>query len=188
MIPIAGLDTSTALTLVDATRDRQIEVLRSAPEHARAITAFRERIADIQTAEQLIDDRELYVFVMKSFDLEDQIFGKALIQKLLESNVDDRTGLVNRLTDARFREMHDTLGFGEDGIGNTNVLDARWREDMVDRYLEAQFIADVADQNNNVAAVLEFRNKASEIETPIEILKDADTAAFIRRALGLPDA
>lgn len=187
MIPISGLDTSTALSLVDATRDRQIEILRSAPEHARAITSFRERIADVQTAEQLVDDRELYVFVMKAFDLEDQIFGKALIQKLLESNVDDRTGLVNRLTDARFREMHDTLGFGEDGIGNTNTLDAGWREEMVDRYLEAQFIGDVYDQNSSVGAVLEFRNKVSEIETPLDILKDRDTAAFVRRALGLPD-
>ncbi|MEM9972744.1 MAG: DUF1217 domain-containing protein [Pseudomonadota bacterium] len=187
MIPIAGLATSTALTLVDATRDRQLEILRSRPEHARAITAFRERIADVQTAEQLIEDRELYVFVMKAFDLEDQIFGKALIQKVLESDVDERTALVNRLTDPRFREMYDTLGFGENGVGNTNTLDARWQEDMVDRYLESQFISDVYDQNESVGAVLEFRQKVADIERPLDILKDRDTAAFIRRALGFPD-
>ena len=187
MIPIGGLDTSTALTLVDSTRDRQIEILRSRPEHARAITAFRERIADVQTAEQLIEDRELYVFVMKAFDLEDQIFGKALIQKLLESDVDDRTALVNRLTDPRFREMYETLDFGENGVGNSNTLDARWREDMVDRYLDAQFISDVYDQNESVGAVLEFRAKVADIARPLAILKARATAAFLRRALGFPD-
>ena len=164
MIPIAGMSTNLALKLVDATRDRQIEILRDAPEHSRGISAFRERIANIQSAEQLVEDRELYVFVMKAFDLEDQIFGKALIRKILESDVDDRTSLVNRLTDPRFREMYDILDFGEGGVGNTNTTSFIWQEMMVDRYLEAQFIGDQAEQNANVGAVLEFRRKAEDFE------------------------
>ena len=187
MIPISGLDTSTALRLVDATRDKQIEILQASPEHGRAITSFRERIANVATVEQLIEDRELYVFTMRAFGLEDQIFGKALVRKVLESDPEDRNSLVNRLTDPRFQEMQEVLGFGENGIGNTNVLDAAWQESMVDRYLEALFVSGVYEQNSDVGAVLEFRRRVVDIESPIDILRDADTASFIRRALGLPD-
>ena len=188
MIPISGLSTNVALKLVDATSDRQIEALREAPEHARGIEAFRDRIGDIETVEQLVDDRELYVFVMKAFGLEDQIFGKALVRKILESDVEDRNSLVNRLQDPRFREMFDVLEFGEGGVGNTNFISAAWREQMVDRYLETQFIGDQAEQNENVGIVLEFRRKAGTFEKPLDFLRDRDMATFIRRALGLPDA
>lgn len=187
MIPIAGLSTNVGLSLVDATRDQQLEALRGSVEHARSISAFRERIADIQSVEQLIEDRELYVFVMKAFDLEDQIFGKALIRKTLESDIDDRTSLVNRLTDPRIREMYQVLGFGPEGVGNSNTKSYIWQEQMIDRYLQTQFINDMADQNENVGIALEFRRKVGDIENPLDILKDRDMAAFIRRALGLPD-
>ena len=104
MIPISGISTPLALEITDRTRDRQISLIRDAPEHARGIESFRERIADVATVEQLVNDRELYVFVMKAFDLEDQVFGKALMRRMLESDLDDRDALVNRLTDPRFRE------------------------------------------------------------------------------------
>lgn len=176
------------LSLVDATRDRQLEVLRDSVEHSRAVSAFRERISSVQSVEQLIEDRELYVFVMKAFDLEDQIFGKAMIRKVLESDTNERAALVNRLTDPRFREMHEVMGFGAEGTENANTSSFIWQEQMVDRYLETKFINDVAERNASVGVVLEFRRKVADIEKPLDILKDRDTAAFIRRALGLPDA
>ncbi len=188
MIPITGLSANVGLSLVDATRDRQLEVLRDSAEHKRAISAFRERISSVQSVEQLIEDRELYVFVMKAFDLEDQIFGKAMIRKVLESDINERTALVNRLTDPRFREMHEVMGFGAEGTENANTSSFIWQEQMVDRYLETKFINSVAEQNASVGVVLEFRRKVADVEKPLDILKDRDTAEFIRRALGLPDA
>jgi hypothetical protein len=115
MIPLGGVATPLALQIVDATRDRQMAMLRDAPQHARGIEAFREQIADITTVEQLVENREVYTFVMRAFDLEDQIFGKAMMRRMLESDITDRTSLVNRLTDPRFREMYQTLGFENDG-------------------------------------------------------------------------
>lgn len=187
MIPLTGLSAQIGLHLVDATRDRQLELIRAQPQHARAIAAFRERIADVETVDQLVADRDLYVFVMRAFDLEDQIFGKALIAKMLKSDIEDRTALVNRLTDPRLREMYNALGFGPEGVGNQNTLDPAWQEKMVARYVERQFINDQASQNATVGTVLDIRQKVSQIKGPFDILKDADTAQFFRRALGLPD-
>lgn len=187
MIPLTGLSAQIGLRLVDATRDKQLDLIRAAPQHSRAIDAFRERIADIETVDQLIEDRDLYVFVMRAFDLEDQIFGKALISKMLKSDIEDNSALVNRLTDSRLREMYKALGFGADGKGNTNTLKPDWQDQMVDRYVERLFINDQAEQNETVGVVLELRQKAAGIEGPFDILKNAGIAQFFRRALGLPD-
>lgn len=188
MIPLIGLSAHVGLALVDATRDRQLEMIRDEPRHARAIEAFRERIADIDSAEKLVEDQELFAFVMRAFDLEDQIFGKAMIRRMLESDIDDPKALVNRLTDPRLREMYKELDFGPGGVGNTNTTKASWREAMVARFVERQFINTQAEQNETVGTVLEIRRKAASITGPFEILRDAGTFQFFRRALGLPDA
>ncbi len=186
MISLGGLSTRIGLNLVDATRDRQIELVRSSAQHARAIDGFREKIGAIETVDQLMEDRELYVFVMKAFDLEDQIFGKALIKKMLKSDIDDPKGLVNRLTDPRFREMHDVLQFGPGGVGNNKTLLTKWQNGMVERYVERQFINNQAEQNEAIGTVLEFRGKVGEVANWFDVLKDKGMASFMRTALGLP--
>lgn len=187
MIPISGMTAQLGLHLVDATSARQAEMIRDSAQHARAISQFRERIGDIETVDELMADRDLYVFVMKAFDLEDQIFGKAMIEKILKSDINDSTSLVNRLTDPRFREMHEVLGFGADGVGNFNTLWRSWQEEIVDRYVQRQFINAQAEQNETVGSVLEFRRKAGDVKNAFDILKDAQMAAFMRTALGIPD-
>jgi hypothetical protein len=186
MIPISGLASPVALNLVDATRDRQLAMLRDRPEHARGIESFRERIAEVTTVDQLVEDRELYVFVMKAFDLEDQIFGKALIKRMLKSDASEPKALINRLTDPRFKEMYEALGLASGGTV-PDTADKFWQEGIVDRYLETVFINEQAAQNEVVGAALEFRRKAAEIESPFDILKDQELSGVIRRALGLPE-
>ncbi|KAA9009961.1 DUF1217 domain-containing protein [Histidinibacterium aquaticum] len=187
MIPLAGMGTQTAMRLVDATRDRQLELIESSARHSRAISTFRERIGDIQSVEDLLDDQEVYTFVMRAFDLEDQIFGKAMIGKILESDINDRKALVNRLTDPRFRELHISMGFTDAGAKNANTLDPSWQEAIVDRYVEQRFINNQAEQNEAVGIALEFRRAAPEVKTWLDVLKDKGHATFMRTALGIPE-
>lgn len=187
MIPISGMSALLGLQLVDATSDRQAEMIRSSAQHARAIAGFRERMGDIETVDQLMADHDLYVFVMKAFDLEEQIFGKAMIGKILKSDINDSSSLVNRLTDPRFREMHKVLGFGNSGTTNFNTLWSSWREEMVDRYVQRQIINSQAERNEAVGLALEFRRKAEGVKSAYDILKDSDLSTVLRTALGIPD-
>lgn len=188
MISLSGLTARQGLLLVDATRDRQLEQIRAAPRHARAIESFEARIGAIQTVDELVEDSELYGFVMRAFDLEDQIFGKALIKKMLKSDSSDQGALVNRLTDPRFREMHKNLGFKDEGTRNTLTGSASWRKVIVDRYVRQQFENAQAEQNGTVGTVLEFRSKAGGIKNWYDVLKDAELTEFMRTSLGMPSA
>lgn len=187
MIPLQGLSSLVALSLIDSTRDRQLESIHNSARGAREINTFRERIGNIETVDQLLEDRELYVFVMKAYDLEDQIFGKALIGKLLKSDTEDKTSLVNRLTDQRFKDLHAGLGFPTSGSSNPNTIQPDWQDAMVDRFVERVFINSQADQNEAIGAVLEFRKAAPNITSAFDFLKDAGLSEFIRTAIGIPD-
>ena len=182
-----GVSTLLGIKIADATRDARVTAIRDSAEHSRAIASFRERIADVRSVDDLIADRELYVFVMKAFDLEDQIFGKAMIRKVLESDPADSRSLVRRLTDPRVLELHRELGFGPGGVGNSSVSDASWQQGIISRYVERQFINGEAVQSERVANVLDFRQKAPDVKTWFDVLKDPGMAEFMRTALGLSD-
>ena len=188
MISLSGLNTRMGLQLVDATRDRQLEQILNSAQDKRAIAAFEARIGNVETVDQLMEDRELYVFVMKAFDLEDQIFGKALIKKLLKSDADDPASLVNRLTDSRFKEMHTQLGFKDEGTRNSLTDSAAWRTVMINRYVEQRFESAQADQNEKVGTVLEFRRKAGAVKNWFDVLKDPEMTEFMRTSLGVPSS
>ncbi|MCR8550507.1 DUF1217 domain-containing protein [Salipiger sp. P9] len=186
MISISGLSTLVALKLVDATEDKEQALLREEPEHARAIDYFLENISDVESVDDLMGDYQLYSFVMKAYDLEDQIFGKAMMEKILKSNIEEPDALINRLTDPRFKELYNAMGFGTDGEGNINTALNSWRNRVVAKYVDTQYVNDKTDENEALGTVLEFRRKAAEIESPFDILKDTEMSEFFRTILGLP--
>ena len=186
MISVAGMPTMLALKLVDATEEKQRDLIRTSAQHARAIDHFRENIADVETVDQLMADPELYGFVMRAFDLEDQIFGKAMMSKILKSNIEESDALVNRLTDSRFKALYREMGFGTDGVGNINTILKGWQDRMVDRYVDRQFVNAQSAENETLGTVLEFRRKVGSITKPLDVLKDRDLTGFFQTALGLP--
>ena len=188
MISVAGMSGNVALRLVDATETKEQEMMRDAPQNARAIAYFLENIETVETIDDLMADYELYSFVMKAHDLEDQIFGKAMMEKILKSNIEEEDALVNKLTDSRFTELYTTMGFGTDGIGNINTMLGNWKTRMVDKFIDTQYVNEKADENEALGIALDFRRKAADINTAYDILKDSDISKFVRTVLGLPDA
>lgn len=186
MISVAGMPTLLALKLVDATEQKQQDLIRSETQHARAIDHFLENIGDVETVDQLMADDELYTFVMRAFDLEDQIFGKAMMEKILKSNIEEDDALVNRLTDPRFKALYNEMGFGTDGEGNLNTLLSSWQTDMVDRYVDRLYVNEQSTDNETLGTVLEFRRAVEDISGPLDVLKDEGLTEFFQTALGLP--
>lgn len=187
VLSISGLNSQLALTLIDSTRERQLESLRAEPQHARAAEQFRERIADISSPKEFVQDFEVYSFVMRAFDLEDQIFGKGMIRKILESDPTDSSSLVNRLSDSRFGELHAALGFTTaSGPQSPDFSNATWQEGIVDLYYDRAFANGYADQNETVGTVLAFREEAAELNSWYDVLKNKELTGFFQTALNLP--
>ncbi|MEQ5870849.1 DUF1217 domain-containing protein [Sagittula sp. NFXS13] len=188
MISISGMSGIVALQLVNATEQKDQELIRKAPQHAREIDYFLDNIGDVENVEDLTEDYRLYSFVMKAYDLEDQIFGKAMMEKVLKSDPLEPSALVNRLTDQRFKDFHKAMGFGPEGVGNRNTLNAAWKTAVVNKYVDTQYVNGKNDESETIGTVLEFRRKAASIDSPFDILRDSDLSEFFRTAFGLPEA
>ncbi|MDF3414837.1 DUF1217 domain-containing protein [Sulfitobacter sp. M57] len=187
MIGISGIGSQAALRLIDATRDQQLESMRNEAANKRSEAAFRERIGSITTPKELVADFEVYSFVMKAFDLEDQIFGKGMIRKVLESDPVEPSSLLNRLTDTRFRELHLALGFTtESGPQVPDFTNPAFLDEISDRFYNRQFINTNDEQNSTVGTVLEFRETGGDISSWFEVLGNKKLTNFFQVALGLP--
>ncbi|MCT4369500.1 DUF1217 domain-containing protein [Yangia mangrovi] len=187
MISVSGLSTGLALRIVDATEDKEHDLIQTEAEHKRAIEYFMENIENVETVDDLMSDYKLYSFVMKAYDLEDQIFGKAMMGKILKSDIEQDDALVNKLTDDRFETFYNAMGFTDDGMANSNTIDPEWKAKIVAAYVDTTYVNAKAEDNEALGTILEFRRKASSVTSAFDLLKDADMAEFIRTALGLPD-
>ncbi|MFD1342026.1 DUF1217 domain-containing protein [Litorisediminicola beolgyonensis] len=186
MLALGTMSAQTGLRLVTTVEDKAKALIRDSAQHARAIAHFEENIASVNSVDDLMADPDLYAFVMRAYDLEDQIFGKALMSKMLKSDIDDPKALVNRLSDPRFKELYNALQFGPEGENTLVTLSKKWRDSVVEKYVSRQFIDQQYDQNETVGTALEFRQKIGSVENVFDILKDRDLALVVRTALGLP--
>jgi hypothetical protein len=188
VLSINGLGSQMALNLIDRTKDRQMETLKSEALHQNAAEDFKERIASITTPEEFVKDYEVYSFVMRAFDLEDQIFGKAMMRKILESDPADDESLVNKLSNASFSELHEAMGFVTDeGVQVPDFSDADWQQGIIDKYYETVFLNENADQNETVGIALEFEAKVADLDSWYDVLADEEMGEFFRTVLGLPE-
>ena len=187
MLSISGLGSSTALKIIDATREKQMNLMSKDPANKRAEQAFRERIGTITSPKELVADYEVYSFVMRAFDLEEQIFGKGLIRKMLESDPVAPDSLMNRLSNSRFRELHLALGFTtEAGPQVPNLSASKFQDAVVAKFYNRQYIDENDSQNETVGTILQFRDKFSGINNWFQVLSDEKLSNFFQVALGLP--
>lgn len=189
MISTRGLAPLAALALLDRQADRFDAAIRAEPVAKREIVAFRARIGTIGSVDELVKDHQVFSFVMKAFGLEKEIFAKAMMKRILTADPADKTSLVNRLTDPRYREINKVLGFGPDGnVARGDFGSAAWAAAMEDRYAAQRLIDRQMDDNPAVGVAMDFERKAKGLTSWFKVLADPKMAGFFRTAFGLPDS
>lgn len=188
MINTSTLPATLALKLVTSKRASFETSIRQDVVNAREIKAFEERIGAITSVEDLVKDYEVYAFVMKAHGLENQMFGKAMMKKVLVSDPDEKGALVNRLTDKRFRDIRNALEFGKDGSAPAKFQDADWRRGLVETYVSQKLMESQLEHNEPVGIVLHVQAKAAGISSWYNVLSDTKVQDFFYTALGLPES
>lgn len=187
MISTAGMSPMLALTLIQRERDTFDEGVRRDPMAKREIAAFEERVGSIGTIDDLMQDHEVYSFVMKAFGMEDQTYAKAMIRKVVTSDGEDKGSLVNRLTHPGYKAMHAALGFDTEGKADPSKFgDPDWVSGMVDRFVGQRLIDNQSEVNPATGDGLTFLEKASEMTNWYKVIGDKTMFNVVRTALGLP--
>ncbi len=186
MISFSGMSTSLALRVVDRVKDQQIESIQNTKVNALEIEKFKSEASKVKSADDLIENYDVYSFMMKAYDLEEKIYAKALMKKILESDLNDPESLVNRISDPKIKELAKVFNFEDGGTTNVNTSSQEWIDTQLDEYLNTKFINQNRQSNESLGVVLKVRDKVEDLTDWIAVLGDLDLGDFMRTALGVP--
>ena len=113
-IPLPGI---AGWRFLERTQGAQKAAFEKGPELQRDIAYFKEKIAGVTTAADLVADRRLLKVALGAFGLEGEIDKKAFVRKILEDGTTDPASLANRLTDKSWYKLAEAFGFGDSGRG-----------------------------------------------------------------------
>lgn len=151
--PILPLDGYVGWRFLQKTLDKQQEAVAAAPQSVRDEAYFREKIASITSAEDLVNDRQLLSVTLTAFGLQDDLPNRAYIQKVLESPAKEDGSFINRLADRRYKQLNAAFGFGDNYL-SWNQIDPGFTDRMVQAYRDQSFEVAVGEQNDAMRLAL----------------------------------
>lgn len=159
--PIVPFSGYSGWLFLERTAETQRTAFSESAEVVRATDSFRERIGDINTAEELVADRELLSVALGAFGLDDDINSSFFIRKILEEGTTDSDALANRLSDSRYAAFSEAFGFGEAGPPRTSL--SFFADEIIDRYEAEQFEIAVGEQDNDLRIALNLNSSLNDI-------------------------
>jgi hypothetical protein len=143
----------------------------ASPAAQRDAAYFREAIASVQTATELVSDRRLLRVALTAFGLAEDLPNRAFVEKVLESSTLDPASLVNRLTDTRYKRMANAFGLGPDMLPQTG--NAGFADRILTGFQEQSFEAAVGEQDPSMRLALALDRDLGQIasETASEATK-----------------
>lgn len=152
---------------------------------------FRENIAKAKTAEDLVGDRRLLSVALEAFGLEEDLYAKAFVQKVLEEGTMKDDAFANRLANKRYKSL--ALAFGYGDLGARTAL-PNFADQILDRFKEKSFARAVGEVDNSMRLALNLEAGIGEVVANAKtdaaqwfaMMGDAPLRKVFETALGLP--
>jgi hypothetical protein len=145
---------------LQATLPRQEATHSASVPVKRATDYFRDNIAKVRTADDLVADRRLLQVALGAFGLDDDINNRAFIRKVLAEGTLKDDAFANRLGDKRYAALAREFGFGDLGP-RTNLASFATR--MIDRFESRSFQRAVGNQDDNLRLALNLQDGLAEV-------------------------
>lgn len=146
--------------ILERTMTRQREAFSQDASVKTAQKYFSERINSVGSASDLVGDYKLLKVALRAFGLDADINNKFFIRKILESDPNDGSSLVNRLADKRYLKLNQALGFG---VGSTSgQVDA---DSILAKYNDRSFEKNIGARYAEIEIALNAQRELPEIST-----------------------
>ncbi|MEM8538510.1 MAG: DUF1217 domain-containing protein [Pseudomonadota bacterium] len=190
--PVVPLTGYTGWRFLDRTLDNQQAAFNQSQPIARATDYFRANIGNVQTAADLVNDRQLLSVALGAFGLDEDINNRFFIQQILEGGTIDDDALANRLADNRYADFSRAFGFGDRTLPRTQL--SAFPDEIINRYTDQQFARAVGEQNNDLRLALNVGDGITDIVDRastntgqwFSIMGNAPLREVFQTALGLP--
>ncbi|WP_307157233.1 DUF1217 domain-containing protein [Rhizobium paknamense] len=171
---------STYATYDMITRDMKASLKRVSqePQVSREATYYKENIGKVKTVEDFLDDDRLYNYAMTANGLEDMIYAKAFMKKVLESDLTDSNSYANKLTDDRYRKFAASFNFSK---GTTDAQTDAQEDDVIGLYKQS-----LTTEGDTLKEDVEYYDSAIDKVTSVDdIVKNSRLSSMILSAYGI---
>lgn len=174
------------------TYDAQFAAFSRSPIVERDSEYFLDRIAEINSASDLVKDRRLLGIALGAFGLQDDIDNRYFIQRILEDGTNSEDALATRLSDNRYRKLSEAFGFGPGETVATGDTERMAALVMQNRLQSFEVAVGEVDETMRIAmygerAIEELANSESEDKVKwLRILGQPPLRTLFETALGLP--
>ncbi len=162
----------------------QLDDFADDPQIDNQISYFKENIGNVETIDELFEDRRLAEFLLSSFSMEGEINSLGRIKAVLEADFDDPVSLPNVLADPKFREIAETLRLDRDGLAvfeDTALIDQ-----LTDRFIRNEFEVRLGEEDAALRQALFFSRSITNANTVFDVLGDQVLRSVVQGALQLP--
>ena len=114
---------------------QSLQRVAAEPQNASDQKYFEANINKVTSADQFVNNYRLFTYAMKAYGLSDLGNAKALMKKVLESDLSDSNSFANRLTDTRYAAFAKAFNFTTTGaVASTGQLQTQaQRTDLLNR-------------------------------------------------------
>ncbi len=180
------LTATATYNMVMTDLSRTLERTAQQPLVERETAYYKGNISSAKSIDDFLANDRLYRYAMKAHGLEDMIYAKAFMRKVLEEGIHTKTAFANKLVDTRYREFAKTFDF--EAFGSAATVTSAAQQGTVDMYLRQTLEEDVGVQNEGARLALYFERKASEVTTTMNLLGDPALLKVVQVAFGFSEA
>jgi len=155
-LPIGGF---AGWQFLNRTMEKQKAAFANSAQTRRDVDYFRDNIAKVKSADDLVSDRRLMRVALGAFGLESDLPNRFFIRKVLEEGTIEPRSLANRLADKRYAELSRAFGF-DLGVPNTGLSD--FGDRIVRAYETRQFEVAVGGVDETMRLALNLRRELAE--------------------------
>lgn len=175
---------STYFSYDNVARNLKLSLTRVAqqPDVARNAAYYKENIGKVKTVDEFLKNDRLYQYAMKAYGLEDMIYAKAFMKKVLESNPTDANSFANKLTDKRYRDF--AAAFSFTSSDKAVAQSAHQTDDMIGLYTAtAKQKVDAIDEDTAY-----YNAKIGSVNNVNDLLNDDRLRTYVFQAFGVDES
>lgn len=147
--------------LLSRTGDRQRELVGNDPQVRQATEYYRDKIADVSSADDLLSDFRLLNVTLRAFGLEGDLRNRAFLRQILDSDLSDDRSLANRLADKSYRKLAETFGFGT--VAGPKNDQSGFADKILTQFVEREFETRVGEGDQNLRLALNARRELATL-------------------------
>lgn len=176
IVPFSG---PAGWSYLSRTADIQKDAFAQAPNRQRDIAYFEQKLPDVGSFDEIVDDRRLLTIALGAFGLDEDLRNKAFLKAVVDGGVTEDDSLANRLADKRYKNLAEAF---DNDLFSASVSEKRaFARDIVSSYMDRQFEISVGDSDADLRLALNLQRELTDISQSDDT---TETAYF--RVLGDP--